>query len=407
MDPVDQDAVRRTLEAQGRLLGQHDQLLTDIWTLLQTLNASVTDLLSTGQMEQGPSLPPVEVSRVTPQLVAAAPREPHVPIPEQYSGEAGACASFLLQCSLVFDLEPLTYPSDRAKIVFVVNLLSGRAALWATAVLENQTPVSSSFPAFTAELNRVFDHPVQSSETASQILALHQGSSSDELAAREEPGNLEALIGLATRLDNRLRERRRQRMNEKLREHLQAEGSHRGLVSLGTLLWGQETVSVAFLVSSGADDNFIRQDLARQARLPVKTLPELKTILGLDGKGLETPDLSRVPKEYHCLGEVFSKQERGEGGGQVEDRIGRRGEERRGEERRGEERRVKGRGGRGEEKEKEEEGKNERNGEESRGEERERRGTEHRNTHKKTIYNHFSGAGGHYAAPKAAIPVNK
>ncbi|TWW77648.1 hypothetical protein D4764_12G0010380 [Takifugu flavidus] len=89
-----------------------------------------------------------------------APREPHVPILERYSGEAGACASFLLQCSLVFDLQPLTYPSDRAKIVLIVNLLSGRAAQWATAVLENQTPASSSFLVFTAELKRVFDHPV-------------------------------------------------------------------------------------------------------------------------------------------------------------------------------------------------------------------------------------------------------
>uniref|UniRef100_A0A674MAN0 Uncharacterized protein n=1 Tax=Takifugu rubripes TaxID=31033 RepID=A0A674MAN0_TAKRU len=105
MDSADQDAVRRTLEAQGRLLG-HDQLLMDIWTSHQTLNASVTDLLSSGRAE---------------------PRKPHIPIQEWYSGEGGACASFLLQCSLVFDLQPLTYTSDRAKIAFVVNLLSGRA----------------------------------------------------------------------------------------------------------------------------------------------------------------------------------------------------------------------------------------------------------------------------------------
>ncbi|TWW78143.1 Phospholipid phosphatase 4 [Takifugu flavidus] len=146
-------------------------------------------------------------------------------------------------------------------------------------------------------------------------------------------------------------------------------------------------------------------------------------------------------------------KEKGEGGGQVEDRIGRRGEERRGEERRGEERRgeerrgeerrkerrrrrrgkKRGRERRGEEKEKEgerrgeekeEEGKEERKGEERRGkgegggeerrgeereERRERRGeAQSTETHiKNMIYNHFSGAGGHYAAPRAAIPVNK
>lgn len=76
MDPADQDAVRRTLEAQGRFLGQHDQLLTDIWTLLQTLNASVTSLISSGQSEQVLLPTPEDVPGVAPQLVAAAPR-PH------------------------------------------------------------------------------------------------------------------------------------------------------------------------------------------------------------------------------------------------------------------------------------------------------------------------------------------
>lgn len=174
---------------------------------------------------------------VVPQLVAAALQEPHIPIPEQYSGVVGSRTSLLLQCSLVFYLQPLANPSDREKITLLINLLSGRATLWATAILENQTPVSSSFPAFTGELKRFFDHPVQSSEAASQILSQRQGASSvanysicfrilaarsewndaalqgvfphgladnlkDELAAREEPENMEALISLATRLDN-------------------------------------------------------------------------------------------------------------------------------------------------------------------------------------------------------------
>lgn len=32
---------------------------------------------------------------------------------------------FLFQCSLVFDLQPATYPTVKAKITFIVNLLSG------------------------------------------------------------------------------------------------------------------------------------------------------------------------------------------------------------------------------------------------------------------------------------------
>lgn len=50
----------------------------------------------------------------------------------------------------------------------------------------------------------------------------------------------------------------------------------------GMLLCGHETVSTPFLVDSGVDDNFISQDLAQQAHLPVETLPKLKIILDLD-----------------------------------------------------------------------------------------------------------------------------
>lgn len=83
MYQADQDAVRRMLEAQGWLLGQNDQLLTDIWTSVQTFNASVTDLLCSGWMEQVLPLPPMEAPRAVPQPAAAAPREPDMPILER------------------------------------------------------------------------------------------------------------------------------------------------------------------------------------------------------------------------------------------------------------------------------------------------------------------------------------
>lgn len=70
---ADKDAVHRMLEAQGRLLDQYDHLLTDIWTSLQALNASVTDMLTFGQVAQVLSPPPEEAPRVIPQPAAATP----------------------------------------------------------------------------------------------------------------------------------------------------------------------------------------------------------------------------------------------------------------------------------------------------------------------------------------------
>lgn len=39
---------------------------------------------------------------------------------------------------------------------------------------------------------------------------------------------------------------------------------------------------MAFLLDLGTNDNFTSQDLAREACIPIETLPEPKTILGLD-----------------------------------------------------------------------------------------------------------------------------
>lgn len=47
----------------------------------------------------------------------SAPCKPYVPIPNCYSGKVGWCGSFLLQCSLVFDLYPSTC-SEKVKIVW-------------------------------------------------------------------------------------------------------------------------------------------------------------------------------------------------------------------------------------------------------------------------------------------------
>ncbi len=93
-----------------------------------------------------------------------------------------------------------------------------------------------------SEMNKIFDHPVFEGDSAQRCLSLHQGSHSvaefsvefrnvaavsgsniqalkgvflkdlseqlkEELATREEPANLDALISLASKIDNRLRER--------------------------------------------------------------------------------------------------------------------------------------------------------------------------------------------------------
>lgn len=86
--------------------------------------------------------------------------EPHLPHPECFSREAGLCFAFLMLCSVIFELQPSSFPSDRSKVAYVI-LLSGKAKIWATAEWEGQSSICSSIDAFSTELCKVFDSTLQ------------------------------------------------------------------------------------------------------------------------------------------------------------------------------------------------------------------------------------------------------
>ncbi|KAK0154208.1 Retrotransposon-like protein 1 [Merluccius polli] len=235
MDPADTEAFRRAISHQQAQLGQHDQALQEITSSLRELSLSIASRL--------PVTPAPAVPVPSPPVSF---REPFIPAPEPYGGDLGRCRSFLLQCSLVFELQPQTYTSDKARIAYLIGSLRGEALTWATAVWERGSAACSDYSMFTEEMRRVFDHPVRGREASQRLLLLKQGSRSvaafaiefrtlavgsgwneealqgvflnalgndikDELTTREESSDLEHLIALAIRMDNRLRERRRER----------------------------------------------------------------------------------------------------------------------------------------------------------------------------------------------------
>ncbi|KAJ7990648.1 hypothetical protein DPEC_G00302570 [Dallia pectoralis] len=246
---MDASQIHHALSHQGALVGQHSQALQQLMTSMQELTSSVAQIGS--QLAQVSSLmvpPAAQPNPLSAPLEPPVPpsREPRVPAPDRYSGELGLCRAFLIQCSLVFEQQPLSYPTDRSKIAYLMSLLKGNALAWASVVWDNQSPISQSFICFTTEMGRVFDHPVRGSVAANRLLTVRQGSRSvedyavefritaaetgwndealqgafknglcerlkDELAPREDSGDLNELITLVIRLDSRLRERQRER----------------------------------------------------------------------------------------------------------------------------------------------------------------------------------------------------
>ena len=84
-------------------------------------------------------------------------REPRLPPVERYNGSPGECRSFLTQCQLIFSLQPQTFPTDAARVAFIITQLIGRAKKWGTAAWSADLPCVQSSASFMQEMHRVFD----------------------------------------------------------------------------------------------------------------------------------------------------------------------------------------------------------------------------------------------------------
>ncbi|KAK3545650.1 hypothetical protein QTP70_009569 [Hemibagrus guttatus] len=218
------------LAQQETLMATHSQVLTELMTSIRQIFDRLPSTSATASVPLPDSPMPSPLA------------EPRLPPPQRFSGDPSACDGFLTQCSLTFELQPSSFPSDRAKIAYVITLLSGKALSWATAVWKAQAPFCSSYTRFVEEFKRVFDHPLSGRQASKNLLTLRQKNGSateyaiqfrtiaagsgwndeslmvcflnglseaikDDLAIREPARDLENLIDQAIRLDNRLRER--------------------------------------------------------------------------------------------------------------------------------------------------------------------------------------------------------
>uniref|UniRef100_A0A672NEZ3 DUF4939 domain-containing protein n=1 Tax=Sinocyclocheilus grahami TaxID=75366 RepID=A0A672NEZ3_SINGR len=73
-----------------------------------------------------------------------------------FSGEAALCSGFLLQCSLYLEMQPHLFVTKRAKVSFIISLLSGRALHWAESLWKAQSPRIHSLDDFVKHFREVF-----------------------------------------------------------------------------------------------------------------------------------------------------------------------------------------------------------------------------------------------------------
>uniref|UniRef100_A0A671RMN4 DUF4939 domain-containing protein n=1 Tax=Sinocyclocheilus anshuiensis TaxID=1608454 RepID=A0A671RMN4_9TELE len=90
------------------------------------------------------------------RTVTASPPACPMARPASFSGEAAFCSGFLLQCSLYLEMQPHLFVTERAKVSFIISLLSGRALQWAEALWNSQSPWIHSLDGFVKHFREVF-----------------------------------------------------------------------------------------------------------------------------------------------------------------------------------------------------------------------------------------------------------
>lgn len=130
MDPAKSDQLRAALRVREQRIHHHEEQLTGVCqevaeasaTSMRRFVSSVTKppLLS----EIPPKADVQESSTVSPGIQCL-----RLASPEYFSGD---CHPFLSHCELHFEFQASAFPSDRAKIAYIISHLSGPASVWAT-----------------------------------------------------------------------------------------------------------------------------------------------------------------------------------------------------------------------------------------------------------------------------------
>ncbi|KAK3524746.1 hypothetical protein QTP86_002194 [Hemibagrus guttatus] len=95
--------------------------------------------------------------------------------PAPYSGSVEDCNGFLLQCSLVLEMQPHLYPTERSKVAFVITQLRGQALFWAEFLWSQDSPVTQSYAGFVEHFKEVFGKPSWDSLVGEELCKLRQG----------------------------------------------------------------------------------------------------------------------------------------------------------------------------------------------------------------------------------------
>lgn len=228
---------------KGLAKGQED-FEAAVTTQVNLLGAQIQQVLSHLTKEPPPADTVTAVSSATAGTAPAPVLHTtalHLSPPEKFSGESGECSSFLVSCDMHFEYLPSAFSTERSKVAFMVSHLTGRARAWATAEWSSDSAICGSVEEFQQALRRTFNPTSSDREKARELSNINQNKDTvgdyairfrtlaadsgwntmalcdiffkglsaqirEQLVPLNLPSDLNSLITLAIRTDNRLRE---------------------------------------------------------------------------------------------------------------------------------------------------------------------------------------------------------
>ena len=89
--------------------------------------------------------------------------------PAPYTGAPGLYKTFIINCSIHFELMPHAFSTDQSKVAFMISHLTDRAKAWASAEWGWGALLCDSLTDFQAALTKTFDLVSSSREKAQEL----------------------------------------------------------------------------------------------------------------------------------------------------------------------------------------------------------------------------------------------
>ncbi|KAK3568755.1 hypothetical protein QTP86_016279 [Hemibagrus guttatus] len=192
--------------------------------LVDTLRQALTALPALAAAPAPPSPTATSASTASSAPLCVSPMAQPAP----YSGSAEDCNGFLLQCSLVLEMQPHLYPTKRSKVAFIISQLRGQALLWAESLWSQNSPVTQSYAGFVDHFKEVFGKPSWDSSVGEELCRLQQG----KLTVPEYTLQFRTLAAKSGWNEQALLAAYRQGLNPQVRLHLAAYEDTIGLERL-------------------------------------------------------------------------------------------------------------------------------------------------------------------------------